>query len=240
MACASAEMLPATSMARSRAFMAVQFDSHERECTAHTNVLQANATFTTVKTFASRLKYAREQIAGMSQVELAKKAGVSPGSIGNYEAGTREMPRDILKLSAALGVSPIWLQEGKLPIRQEIPTQPAHSLSLDEVRLSSPILDWGGLLMNPLPKTFKVAAPDDSMAPRLKAGQFAEFEVGLEPRPGDGVLVKDTEGQPCIRRCRRVRGEWEAYAEDSSNHLPFLIGPGQLLAVLVSVHTRWG
>jgi len=193
-----------------------------------------------VKTFASRLKYAREELAGLSQVALAKKAKVSPGTIGNYEAGTREAPRDLLSLASALGVSPLWLQEGKLPIYQESPTRAAHVLSLDEVRLSSPILEWGAISMKTLPKTFKVAAPDDSMAPRLKAGQLAEFEVGLEPRPGDGVLVRDTEGQPCIRRCRRVRGEWEAYAEDGSNHLPFMIGPDQLLAVLVSVHTRWG
>jgi hypothetical protein len=91
-----------------------------------------------------------------------------------------------------------------------------------------------------LPEAFKVAAPDDSMAPRLKAGQVAEFEVGLDPRPGDGVLVLDAEGEPCIRRCRRVRGGWEAYAEDGDNHLPFPIGTNQLLAVLVGVHARWG
>ena len=94
--------------------------------------------------------------------------------------------------------------------------------------------------MKTLPQAFKVAAPDDSMAPRLKAGQVAEFEVGLELRPGVGVIVRDTEGAPCIRRCRRVRGAWEAYAEDSDNHLPFPIAADQVMAVLVGVHARWG
>jgi hypothetical protein len=78
------------------------------------------------------------------------------------------------------------------------------------------------------------------MSPRLKAGQLAEFETGLEIRPGDGVLVTDADGEPCIRRCRKVRGQWEAYAEDADNHLPFPIEPDQVLAVLVGVHARWG
>jgi transcriptional regulator with XRE-family HTH domain len=193
-----------------------------------------------VKTFASRLKHAREHL-GISQVELANRAGISPGSIGNYEAGFREMPRNILKLATALGVNPMWLQDGKLPIRQDSPTQNAHSVSLEDVKLSSQLIEWEVVRMKAkLPEAFKVAAPDDSMAPRLKAGQIAEFEVGLELRPGDGVLVRDAEGEPCIRRCRRVQGEWQAYAEDGDNHLPFMIGPDQLLAVLVGVHARWG
>jgi transcriptional regulator with XRE-family HTH domain len=222
--------------------MDASFNAHVRECLTHTNVLQANATVTTVKTFASRLKYAREQIAGLSQVELAKKAGVSPGSIGNYESGTREMPRDILGLSAALGVNPIWLQEGKLPISQESLTRPAQPLSLSDARLSSPVIEWGVLTMKTLPKAFKVAAPDDSMSPRLKQGQLAEFETGLEHRPGDGVLVRDADGECHIRRCRKARDGWEAYAENSEVYPALPIGPAgvEVLAVLVGVHARWG
>lgn len=201
--------------------------------------MQANATFTVVKTFSARLKMAREA-AALSQTALAKKAGLSPGAIGNYEAGTRDMPRDLLTLAAALGVRAEWLQEGRGPMNQESPTRPAHPLSLDAVKVSSPQIEWGALKMTKLPQAFKVAAPDDSMAPRLKAGQVAEFEVGLEPRPGDGVLVRDPEGEPCIRRCRRVKGEWEAYAEDGDNHVPFAFGEDQLLAVMVGVHARWG
>jgi hypothetical protein len=150
------------------------------------------------------------------------------------------MPRDLLKLSASLNVRPEWLQTGKGPIRQELPTASAHPLSLDAVIVSSPQIAWGALKMTTLPKAFKVAAPDDSMSPRLKAGQVAEFESGLEPRPGDGVLVRDPDGEPCIRRCRRLRGEWEAYAEDGDNHLPFTFGDDQLLAVMVGIHARWG
>lgn len=96
--------------------------------------------------------------------------------------------------------------------------------------------------MKTLPRAFKVAAPDDSLAPRLKAGQLAEFEVGLEHRAGDGVLLRDSGGDCYIRRCRKSRDGWEAYAEDSDVFPPLPIGPDglEVLAVLVGVHARWG
>lgn len=125
---------------------------------------------------------------------------------------------------------------------QEYPVPLAHLLGSDDVTLSSPVIEWGVLKMKILPKAFKVAAPDDSMAPRLKAGQLAEFETGLEHQPGDGVLVRDSAGECYIRRCRRIRGGWEAYAEDSDVHQPISIVAGQadIVAVLVGVHARWG
>lgn len=241
MAVASAVMPPAESMARSRAVMGFQLAAHGREYHTHTNVLQANATVTPVKTFSARLKQARE-LADLSQVALAKRAGLSPGAIGNYEAGTRDMPRDLLTLSAALGVRAEWLQSGKGPMRQEPLTQVAQPLSLSSVTLSSPLLEWGDLIMTTLPRAFKVAAPDDSMSPRLKAGQIAEFATGIEPRPGDGVLLRDAQGDCYIRRCRKLREGWEAYSEDSDVFPALPIGPGglEVLAVLVSVEARWG
>lgn len=95
--------------------------------------------------------------------------------------------------------------------------------------------------MTPLPRTFKVAAPDDSMAPRLKKGQLAEFETGVDFAPGDGVLVRDQQGNCYIRRCRRFHGAWEAYAEDFDVFPPMPIGPSglEVLAVLVGLHARW-
>lgn len=180
--------------------------------------------------------------AGFTKRDLAKAAGKTPAAISHWLRGrTLAIKADsAIGLAALTGWNVKWWAEGIGPRDQESPTRPAHQVSLADAKLSSPFIEWGVLEMIELPKAFKVAAPDDSMAPRLKAGQIAEFEVGLELRPGDGVLVKDAEGRPCIRRCRRVRGEWEAYAEDADNHLPFSIGPGQLLAVLVGVHARWG
>lgn len=62
-------------------------------------------------TVGERLCFARER-AGLTQSELAKRAGVSQGTIGNIESGTRNRPRNLLKIARALGVSPDWLESG--------------------------------------------------------------------------------------------------------------------------------
>lgn len=79
---------------------------------AHTNVNQEGETFTDVKTIAERTKEARDAL-GLSQVELAELAKVSPGTIGNLEAGTRKSPRELLAIAAALKINPEWLKSGR-------------------------------------------------------------------------------------------------------------------------------
>jgi transcriptional regulator with XRE-family HTH domain len=94
--------------------MGVSVDSHNRECKSLTNVKQAGDKLTGVKTIADRTKEARERL-GWTQPELAKRAGVAPGTIGNIEAGTRKNPRELLAIAAALGVNPQWLKSGEGP-----------------------------------------------------------------------------------------------------------------------------
>ena len=112
---------------------------HERDNNINTNVLQSCATFTNVKTIAERLKFAREEL-GLSQPELAKKAGVSQGTIGNIETGTRKQPRNLLQLADALGVTPVWLSTGHGPMH-------AHPYSSNvepgpNTRGSVPLISW--------------------------------------------------------------------------------------------------
>lgn len=79
-----------------------------------TLVSQQRENITDVKSIAERLKDAREKT-GLTQPELAAKAGVSPGTIGNIESGARKRPRELLAIAAAVGVRPEWLQSGKGP-----------------------------------------------------------------------------------------------------------------------------
>ena len=67
-----------------------------------------------MNTIAERLKSAREE-AGLTQPELASRAGVSAGTIGNIESGARKNPRELLAIAKAVGVHPQWLRDGVGP-----------------------------------------------------------------------------------------------------------------------------
>lgn len=61
---------------------------------------------------ADRLRWARTR-AKLSQEALGKKVGVRQSTIGNLEAGTRSSARKLPQIAAELGVSALWLAEGK-------------------------------------------------------------------------------------------------------------------------------
>lgn len=63
-------------------------------------------------TFAKRLAWARKKAGFSSQAKLAKAAGVSISAIGNYEAGTRFSPKQLLKIARAIQCEAEWLQTG--------------------------------------------------------------------------------------------------------------------------------
>ena len=81
-------------------------------------------------TIAERTKIARERI-GLKQDELAKKAGVSQGTIANIEGGFRKRPREIVSIAKALGVDPLWLESGSVE-RIYAPPNEAKGLMANE------------------------------------------------------------------------------------------------------------
>lgn len=84
----------------------------------------------------------------------------------------------------------------------------ASQLRFDTV----PSLSWEQV-MNEDPKgTFSAAVPDDAMAPRVRAGTECFFKTDITPRPGAGVLVRDSGGAVYLREYREAAGGWEAHA----------------------------
>jgi DNA-binding XRE family transcriptional regulator len=118
----------------------------------------------------------------------------------------------------------------------------AHSVSQSNVKLAAKQLDWGALMEGELPATFEVAVPDDAMAPRVRAGQIVKFDTRETPRPGDGVLVVDSNGEWFFRLYRQGRrGAWEAAAENAAFETLQADRDGlKVVAVLVGVQARWG
>lgn len=73
-------------------------------------------------TLADRVRQTREDL-GLSQEQLAYKAGVSQGTIGNIESGLRKKPRELVKIATALEVRPEWLDTGATPRKLGEPGQ---------------------------------------------------------------------------------------------------------------------
>lgn len=63
-------------------------------------------------TLSKRLREERER-AKLTQQELAKKAGCGQSLIGNLESGAQKSSAKIPLIAAALGVSALYLSEGK-------------------------------------------------------------------------------------------------------------------------------
>lgn len=93
-----------------------------------------------MNTIAERLKQAREK-AGLTQPELAKKAGVSQGTIGNVESGLRKRPRELLAIAEALNVSPKWLETGIEQVSTS-PTSLANTEPGPPLRGKVPLISW--------------------------------------------------------------------------------------------------
>jgi SOS-response transcriptional repressor LexA len=74
-----------------------------------------------MSTIAARLKATRLEKA-WSQDVLAKKSGVSQGTIGNIESGARRSYGSLPRIAQALGVRNNWLRDGELP-KYELPLE---------------------------------------------------------------------------------------------------------------------
>jgi len=185
------------------------------------------------------------------QSVLADRAGIARSYLARMlkEAGHKDCKRmgeDMaMKLEDRLG-----LVSGTLltPIDDEVsPDQQVdHSVSERAWRMyqiGTPT--WEQLLMmksrDELATHFQVAAPDNSMAPRLRLGVKATFERDLTPQFGDAVLVRDGSGELHIRVYRRGRpGTWEAHALND-DFAPLVSDRDglEVWAVLTAVEGRW-
>lgn len=176
--------------------------------------------------------------------QLSEISGVEIGTISALENRTSARSVHAAAIAKALGVSLEALVGNTLPdVREEAPPTygVAQNLSHPTIRVA-PLLEWETLMQHLLPPRFELAAPDDSMAPRIAAGDIVTFSSELRARPGDGVLVADHHGHHYIRLYRqRMPTAWEAHAlNDAYQPLQSERDGLRVLAVLVGVHARWG
>lgn len=82
-----------------------------------------------METIAHRLKHAR-QVKGWTQGDLATAAGLSQGTVGNIETGSRQAHASLIKLADALGVEYHWLAYGQGPMTSTRPRKAAESAAV--------------------------------------------------------------------------------------------------------------
>lgn len=138
MASANFAALPASSMALFSASMPRLY--HECDIQRNTNVIRRCGAIGAVKTIALRLAWARSQLK-ISQEQVAVRAGVKQGTIGNIENGLRQKPREVVAIAKAVGVRPEWLSSGKGPVYPNSAPDDAEPWPFERIDPSR----WGAL-----------------------------------------------------------------------------------------------
>lgn len=189
-----------------------------------------------MNTLRQRLKAARDE-AGLTQPELAARAGVAQSTIGNIEAGTRKRPRELLSIAAALGVNPEWLETGDGPMKSGVDIVAPASVRIPllangaSMGPGSDELDGdvfiGALTVSERWVTREVRpsspgalrfihAYGESMAPTFADGDVLLVDTGArDPATIDGIYVLRAHGRLFVKRVRqRLDGQMEISSDN--------------------------
>lgn len=155
---------------------------------------------------------------GLSQVELAEKLGVKPGTVGNWEAGVNGAPRKRLKeIADKLGVTMEFLTGEPAMELKDAPSAHYNAKHIGSVHGASKIpvisfaragavdFDYADLdaqmdesIESDIkdPNSFGLVVEGDSMEPKISAGDIVIVAPNDRPRNGDLVVsrLERTEG----------------------------------------------
>jgi hypothetical protein len=203
--------------------------------TRHRNLLSLIDKAGSVQALADRLERSYSQISQLKNRSPHSRSGKAR-EIGD------ELARHIeTRFGYPLG----WMDTQHSLAGEDLPRGLEAQVLIHPTVLDVALLTWETLTMKrePLPQRFRVAVPDDSMAPRVRTGEVVEFSAAEQARPGDGVLVRDRSGGLYFRRYRQgVAGAWQAYPVNDAYKTLDSAGDGlELVAVLVGIpKQRWG
>jgi len=192
------------------------------------------------KTLSERLRIARKR-AGITQVKLAEKLGITYPTVNRYERGHRIPDAALLaRIAEIVDCDPGWLLSGqgdindpkaetvgRVPLLYKIPEEFPEKVS-EEIS--------GYIRLPDTPRDgYAIVVDDDAMSPGIKTGDYAIF-VQSEARNGDIVVVRDEWGDVIIRRFRKKKGE-EFLVADNPDYRP--IKMSDKFTILGKVVTIW-
>lgn len=199
--------------------------NHVRDNNATTNVINFSSLITDVITIAERLKDAREA-AGLTQEQLATRAGVSQGTIANVESGMRKNPRELMAIAKATKVNAEWLKSGKGPRALTDSNVATAQIGARRIPLIDYVQagvwtavtdsfqpgdaeDWLLTDLDLSSSAFALQIKGESMQPDFAMGDRVIIDPNVQPQAGDFVVAKNGDEEATFKKYR-VRGTDQA------------------------------
>lgn len=193
--------------------------------------------------FNSRVIKRRKEL-GLTQAQLARKAGIPQSTIGQIENGRNKSTTKLLEIAAALEVSPEYLMYGKNTAAQnKVPEQDADIVTFEYWDISVSCgsgannADYPELIRRiDIPKKYAnsifgtenvnnieiVGITGDSMEPTIPKKSLAFVDKSVNEFTGDGVYAFTLCGHVYMKRLQRLPGKIAAIS-DNSNYERFYI-----------------
>lgn len=219
---------------------------------------------TYVQTISERLKLARAR-KGWTQGKLATAAGISQGTVGNIEAGTRQAKASLILIAEALGVNYKWLADGSGPEmlarepeavylvgNEDFPCVRKVSLKLQagitgfavesDIEDSAPIVfrrEWFARNSYKPEKLIAVRVKGASMEPGLHQDDTVVINTA-QTEPIDGaVFAINYEGEAIIKRMVRDAGNWWLSSDNpDQSRYPRKLANGTAILIGEVVHKQ--
>lgn len=159
-----------------------------------------------------RLKQARKN-AGLTQVELAERAGIKQASISEMERGLTRTSGHLIKIAQICGVDPVWLSEGTGRPGHETAMEAvsASGADLSNAMLAGPIDAWDDdtpldddEVYVPFLKEVELSAGGGSSAvqispkQKLRFGKITLRRQGVQPSDAVCVTVRGNSMEPVL------------------------------------------
>ncbi|ENA1773843.1 helix-turn-helix domain-containing protein [Yersinia ruckeri] len=170
----------------------------------------------TYKTFGERLLARREEL-GLTQEDLAAKAGITRMAISKIELGMTQKPRadNLFSLAKALHVNPNWLVSGKgdKEATQQAPVRINNASPIDVITREVPLISWvqagafteitllprEDYVYYPCPvvcsaESFALRIEGESMTPRFEPDDIIYVDPELVDPPSGKFVIARLEG----------------------------------------------
>jgi phage repressor protein C with HTH and peptisase S24 domain len=162
-----------------------------------------------------RLRQARKN-AGLTQADLAERAGIKQASISEIERGLTRTSGYLVKLAQICGVDPVWLSDGSgspesafgTNVEQGPPiTSTTRRIEIVGTAQLGPDGYWVGLdasagwveTYTRDEDAYALKLKGDSMAPAIRNGWIAVCEPNHRLVPGEYVMVTTIDGQSMVK-----------------------------------------